>query len=215
MAVIGLSAVTVALVLVFSYATVISLYESLQPGVWGLVALTVAQLALLPTLIIWAASVLIGPGFSLGIGALVSPLGTTLQVVPALPILGVIPQDASVIGIVMIAIPVMVAGGAGLAIAQRVIGTTKALWHPITQTPIFQQPLVQLLSVATVAGLVAAGSMAVLADLASGAIGPGRFLEVGPDPSAIALWWGLEVGAGVLIGSVFGALSSLSRNSAR
>lgn len=31
---IGLAAVAVALVLVFSFATVISLYESLQPGVW-------------------------------------------------------------------------------------------------------------------------------------------------------------------------------------
>lgn len=214
-ALLGLSAVTVALVLVFSFATVISLYESLQPGVWGLVALTIAQLALLPTLIIWSATVLMGPGFSLGTGALVSPLGTNVQVVPALPILGVIPQDASVLGIVIVALPVVVAGGAGLAIATRVMGKNTRLWRDITQTSFFRQPLIQLAAVSVIAGLVASGSGALIADLASGQLGPGRFRVVGPDPGAIALWWGLEVGIGVLIGSVIGALSSLSRKYAR
>lgn len=212
---IGLAAVAVALVLVFSFATVISLYESLQPGVWGLVALTIAQLALLPTLIIWAASVMVGPGFTLGTGALVSPLGTNLQVVPALPILGVIPQDASVLGILIIAIPVMVAGGAGLAVASRVMGKRKAVWTDMSSTSFFQQPLIQIAAMALVAGLVAAGSAAVLADLASGQLGPGRFRIVGPDPGALALWWGLEVGIGVFVGSLLGALSRVTRSPAR
>ena len=212
---IGLAAVAVALVLVFSFATVISLYESLQPGVWGLVALTIAQLALLPTLIIWAASVMVGPGFTLGTGALVSPLGTNLQVVPALPILGVIPQDASVLGILIIAIPVMVAGGAGLAVASRVMGKRKAVWTDMSSTSFFQQPLIQIAAMALVAGLVAAGSAAVLADLASGQLGPGRFRIVGPDPGALALWWGLEVGIGVFVGCLLGALSRVTRSPAR
>jgi len=40
----------------------------------------------------------------------------------------------------------------------------------------------------------------------SGQMGPGRFVLVGPDPAQIALWWGLEVFIGVLLGLISGGL---------
>ncbi|HAA79717.1 MAG TPA: hypothetical protein DCE05_05355, partial [Microbacteriaceae bacterium] len=89
--VIGVASLAVSGLLVSSFGTVIGLYESLQPSLWGIVVLSMAQLAILPTIIVWATAWIVGPGFSLGVGALISPLGTNLQAVPALPILGIIP----------------------------------------------------------------------------------------------------------------------------
>ncbi|MFT2690903.1 DUF6350 family protein [Clavibacter zhangzhiyongii] len=76
-AVVAFSAVVVAVLLGLQYATVITLYETLQTGIVGGVALTLGQLALLPNLVLWASSWLIGPGFALGTGSSVSPLGTS------------------------------------------------------------------------------------------------------------------------------------------
>jgi len=209
--VVAVSALVVAAVLVASFSRVISLYESLQPGPWGIVALSIAQLALLPTVVIWAASVLVGPGFSLGIGALISPLGTTLQTVPALPILGILPTNPDVLGIAIIAVPVLVAVAAGALVAPRVMAGQRRIWLDVAGTGFFSQPLVRIAAASVVAALVTAGGGGVLAELASGQMGPGRFAEVGPDPSLLALWWGVEAGAGVLVGALTRAAVAAGR----
>jgi hypothetical protein len=81
-AVVAISAVVVAVLLGLQYATVITLYETLQTGIVGGVALTLGQLALLPNLVVWASSWLVGPGFALGSGSSVSPLGTSVGPLP-------------------------------------------------------------------------------------------------------------------------------------
>jgi hypothetical protein len=84
--VIGVAGVVVFVVVLAHYGQIISLYESLQSGLVGGIALTVGQLPLVPNLVVWAASWLLGPGFALGTGSVVSPLGTQLGLVPALPL---------------------------------------------------------------------------------------------------------------------------------
>jgi hypothetical protein len=214
-ALLAVSAVVVAIVLVGSFVTVISLYEALQPGALGIVALSIAQLALLPTLIVWAATFLIGPGFTLGTGAVVSALGTTVQVVPALPILGIIPQAPPALGFGVIAIPVIIAFIAGFALRNRLMGKKTSLFRDIGDTEFFAQPVVQIFLAAVIAGLVAAGTGAFIAELASGQMGPGRFQTVGPDPQAIALWLGLEVGIGAGVGAFAGAVSRIGHRASR
>jgi len=214
-AILALSAMVVAIMLVVSFGTVISLYEALQPGALGIVALSIAQLVLLPTLIVWAASFLIGPGFTLGVGAVVSVLGTNLQAVPALPILGIIPAQPPAMGLVIIAIPVSIAFVSGFVLRSRLLGKRERLWADIDTTGFFGQPLVQFFVTGVVAGLVAAASGALLADMVSGQMGPGRFQVVGPDPAAVALWLGLEVGIGVFAGALSGSLSRTMTGSGR
>ena len=209
--VIAIASILVAVVLAASFTRVISLYEALQPGPWGIVALSIGQLALLPTLIIWAASVLIGPGFALGTGALISPLGTTLQAVPALPVLGILPTNPEVLGIAVIAVPVVVGAIAGAILAPRVLAGARGLWTNMATTGFFSQPLVQMLLTAVLAGVVTAAGGWLLAELASGQMGPGRFQLVGPDPALIGLWWGVEAGAGVLIGLLAGGAAKPNR----
>jgi hypothetical protein len=212
--VVSFAAVAVAVLLVASFARVITIFESLQPGVMGLIALAVAQLALLPTLIVWAATWIVGPGFSLGTGALVSPLGTNLQIVPALPVLGIVPTDPPVFAFAVVAIPVLAAFILGVAVGPRVVDKG-GLLSALGGAGFLSQPLVKLAATAAVAGAVSAGFGGLLASLTSGSLGPGRFQLVGPDPAAVMLWWGLEVTLGVLMGSIAAVLNRASHRAGR
>ncbi|MBT5248388.1 MAG: hypothetical protein HOL65_06320, partial [Microbacteriaceae bacterium] len=129
-AVLGVAAVVVAGLLVAGFGTVIGLYESLQPSAWGIVTVSMAQLAILPTVIVWAVMWMVGPGFSLGLGALISPLGTQLQSVPALPLLGIVPSSVPEFAVLVILIPVTLAFVGGLASRSRLVGDQRGgLWR--------------------------------------------------------------------------------------
>ncbi|WP_343886136.1 cell division protein PerM, partial [Subtercola frigoramans] len=176
-AMVGVGALAVALLLLVNYSTVVSLYESLQSGIAGGAALTIAQIAFMPNLAIWAASWMLGPGFALGTGTSVSPLGTQLGLVPSLPVFGALPHS-SAIGFLALLIPVVVTfcittfmrsqPGVPFALTVRGIGRT--------------------LGTGFATALVAAGLLALLAMWSGGALGPGRLADVGPDPSAVFLW---------------------------
>ena len=181
---------TVALLL--GYGQVIALYESLQAGVLGGVALTVAQLALLPTVVLWAAAWLIGPGFAVGAGSAVSPIATSLGPLPAVPLLGALPAEPSPLGFLTLLVPVLAAFIAGIAVRPRLLaaldGRPSALWFVGT---------------AMLAAVVAALAMAFLAFIAAGSAGPGRLAVVGPDPITVGLWMLVET----LIGTTLGLLA--------
>jgi hypothetical protein len=213
---VGVAALSVAGLVLGSFGTMITLYESLQPGVWGIIVLSMAQLALLPTAIVWGVMWMVGPGFALGAGALVSPLGTTLQAVPALPVLGIIPANPPVGAIMVVAIPVAVAFVAGVAATTILLGDKPgSVWGSVTTTEFHQQPLLRMVAgSALAAGLGSFGGF-LLASMTSGAAGPGRFQNVGADPAQIALWWGVEIFVGVFLGLLSGALGRRSRMAAR
>ena len=52
------------------------------------IALLLAQLALVPNALVWAASYALGAGFVMGAGSVVAPAGTELGMLPGLPLLG-------------------------------------------------------------------------------------------------------------------------------
>jgi hypothetical protein len=212
----SVASIAVAILLVASFGSVISLYESLQPGTWGIIALSMAQLALLPTAIIWSALWMVGPGFALGTGALVSPVGTTLQIVPALPLLGIIPDDVPAGALIIVALPLLVCFMAGVGATTMLLGEKPGqLWRDVHSTELYRQPLVLVLCASVLAGAVTALGGFVLASLTSGAAGPGRFITVGADPGQVALWWGVEAGVGVVLGLISGALGRRGARAAR
>ena len=213
---VALSSLAIAGLVVWSFGTMIVLYESLQPGVWGIITLSIAQLALLPTAIIWGAMWMVGPGFALGTGALVSPLGTTVQAVPALPLLGIIPSTPPMGAIMIVAVPLAVSFIAGVAATRMLLGNNPgSLWRNVGDTEFHHQPLVQILSASAVAGALGSFGGFLLASMTSGSAGPGRFQNVGADPAQIALWWGLEIFVGVLLGLLSGALGRRGQKVAR
>ena len=213
---VALASLALAGLVLWSFGTMIVLYESLQPGVWGIITLSIAQLALLPTAIVWGAMWMVGPGFAVGTGALVSPLGTTVQAVPALPLLGIIPSNPPIGAIMIVAVPLAVAFIAGVAATTMLLGKNPGnLWRNVGDTEFHHQPLVQILAASAVAGVLGSFGGFVLASMTSGSAGPGRFQNVGADPAQIALWWGLEICVGVLLGLLSGALGRRGQKVAR
>lgn len=179
----AISAVAIALLLVFNWVNVIRLYEALQVTLLGGVTLTFGQIALLPNMIIYGASWLTGTGFSIGTGSHVSPLGTELGPIPAFPIFGALPVGELGFGMIVVAIPVLITFVATLAIKR----------HAEAVRFNFASPLAAALSVGVGVGVVAALEMGVLAWFASGGIGPERLSFFGINPWALILVTFVEV----------------------
>jgi hypothetical protein len=187
-----LAAVTTAAAIAVSYARTISLYEALHTEVLGGMAVTLGELAFLPNLVIWTASWLIGPGFSLGTGSGVSPLATQLGPVPAIPVLGALPSGEIAFGFLGLLVPVVVGFLVGAILGPR---ARRSLARA------------ELILVAIGIGLVGGAVLALLAWASGGAAGPGRLSNVGPNPWAVGLWGALELG----VASLIGLLASLRR----
>ncbi|TFB47385.1 DUF6350 family protein [Cryobacterium tagatosivorans] len=194
--VIAVSAAAVAVLTVVNYATVIGLYETLQAGVMGGIALTLAQLALIPNLVIWAAAWFVGPGIALGVGTSVSPVGTSLGAVPGLPILGVLPHGTLELGFVGLLVPVLIGFGAA-RLTRRLADAQGSTGAP---APGAAQRLLTGLAM----GLVGGSILGLLAWWSAGAMGPGRLAAVGPNPLLVgalaAVEIGLAAGLGLLVG---------------
>lgn len=198
-----------ALTLGINYVDVVTLSQQLHVDGVGLLALFVANLAYLPSFLAWTFSWIVGPGFALGAGSSVSPLATELGPLPSIPILGMLPSGSNpwALGIV------------ALVVISGLLATVGVLRR--RNTELRDRPTLAGIAVSiAVLVVTTALSVAFVMALASGAIGPGRLAEVGPQPWSVAGFAALEV----LIGSVVGVwltyldwsrLSAVSAASAR
>jgi len=189
--------------LVFSYATVIGLFESLGPSVVGLVTLFVVQLVFVPTLVVWLAAWFIGPGFQLGQAAQFSPLGTDIQALPALPILGALPGEVGPTGFGVLSIALIAAVIAG-ALSERGLGYSVGDKFWVTGGAVYSQPPIRGLLTALVSTATAVVVLWIPSELVTGSLGPGRFSTVGLDIPAVLAWWAVEVALGTLVGLATG-----------
>lgn len=169
---IAVSALWLALSLGYHWIAVTRLYEGLQVSLLGGIAITIAQLALLPNLVIFGASWFTGVGFSIGTGSNVSPLGTELGPIPSIPFFGGLPIGDNPVGLAVIVVPVVLALVVTLMIRSH---TGSIRFH-------FASPLSAALSLGLGIGLVASIEFAALALLASGSVGPGRLQTFGVNP---------------------------------
>ncbi|MFT4235593.1 MAG: DUF6350 family protein [Microbacterium sp.] len=203
LALVAASALGVVVTLAFHADTVVSLYQSAQVDVPGVIALSLAQLAYLPTLIAWALAWLAGPGFAIGAGTAVSPAGTELGVIPSIPLLGLVPRVAD--GWFLLVCLVPVAAGALAGWLAR--GQLSAEWEidpPVAsefENERAPEPVLPRAVLAVGIAALAAGFAALVAVASSGAIGPDRLSTVGPHPAELALAVGVEVllGAAILL----------------
>ncbi|WP_241975873.1 MULTISPECIES: DUF6350 family protein [Cryobacterium] len=187
--VVGVASVVVCVLILGNFATIIGLYETVQAGILGGIVLTLAQLALIPNLVIWAASWLVGPGIAVGAGSSVSPIGTSLGAVPGLPIFGALPHGSLAFGFLGLLAPVVFGFLAAVIIRQRTPHRGAAAPH-----------LAQRLLTGLGTGLVAGVLLGLLAWWSGGALGPGRLVEVGPNPLLVAVFAALEVGIAACAG---------------
>jgi hypothetical protein len=169
--VVGVSAVVLSVLLIANFSTILGLYEGLQGGVGGSLILTAAQLLFMPNFVMWVASWFIGTGFSIGTGSLVSPVGTDLGLVPALPILGAMPTADLAFGFLGILLPI----AAGFVAAFFI---RPALVRNLGSYATLRWIALAVLGIAIVGGVL----IGFMAWASGGAAGPGRLIDVGPAP---------------------------------
>lgn len=192
-ALLGVAAVTTAVVIAAGYGAIISLHESAQFGALGGAIVTGAELLYLPNLVVWTASWITGGGFAIGSGTSISPMGTLVGPIPAVPVLGAIPTGESPFGFAVLVIPVLVGFAAAVLLRRRLaieLGGRGSL----------SKFLVAGVGIGVVAGVV----LGALAALSSGAAGPGRLIEVGPNGWTTGLWTTVSVGIAAVIGMAAG-----------
>ncbi|WP_174843994.1 DUF6350 family protein [Cryobacterium sinapicolor] len=180
--------IAVFVLILTHYATIIGLYETVQAGVLGGIALTLLQLALIPNLVIWAASWFVGPGIAVGVGTSVSPVGTSLGTVPGLPILGVLPQGSLAYGFVGLLVPLLVGFLVTVVLRQRAAADVPP--------PSITERLLTGLGTGVVAGVL----LGLLAWWSGGAVGPGRLVQVGPNPLLVGALAAALVGFAACLG---------------
>jgi hypothetical protein len=183
---VGAALVAVALVLDFgTAATVLSRLGA--DGAGGLMY-TLVGLAFVPNAVLLAVCYLLGPGFAVGTGTVVSPTAVVLGPVPAFPLLAALPADevTPAWATWLVTTPVLVAFlAAFLAGRARPAGRAD-----LTAAG------------GLLGGLLAAAVLALLVLLAGGAAGPGRMAHVGAPTGDVLLAAASALGGGGLLGGL-------------
>ncbi|CAB4632232.1 unannotated protein [freshwater metagenome] len=177
------SSFTVAVLVAINWIDITRLYESVQVSILGAVVLTIGQLAILPNIIVFGASWFTGVGFSIGTGSLISPLGSQVGPLPAVPILGALPVGKLDFGMVAIVVVLLAAFIATVMIrksADEIRFEFATAWTAAISLG---------LSIALVTSL----QLGLLSILASGGAGPGRLSLIGINPWLLMIVSFLEV----------------------
>lgn len=161
----GSCAVVVAILLVGSLGQAADLWAALDPGAGEGVALGLACVLAVPTLVVWVAAVALGPGVSVGTDTSLDLYGAYLGDVPGLPVLAVLPDPGAFGGAVVL-----------LALVPVVSGLL-AGWR--LDVPAELGPG-RRAALGAAAGGLAGGVLGVLLLVSGGSVGPGRMSEVGP-----------------------------------
>ncbi len=106
----GLSSIVFGILLLVNISMVKNLTTVLQPGIFGGFLLLLLNILYIPNAIVSTLAYFSGAGFAVGSGTLVSPTSFRLNKIPAMPLLGALPENKSLIS--LIGILVIVAAGA-------------------------------------------------------------------------------------------------------
>ncbi|NYG60201.1 hypothetical protein BJ980_003124 [Nocardioides daedukensis] len=146
------------------------------------------MLVLVPNAMVFSASFLLGPGFTVGTGTLVSPATVAIGPVPMFPMLAALPENGPTPGWMpaLLVVPVLTAAVAVFAFQRQdpVLGWDEGALRGV------------------VGGVLAGLGLGVLAALAGGAVGPGRMAEVGPLAGEVVFHAMVSLGIGGLIGGL-------------
>lgn len=176
LAVLGLFGAGMLLVLVLMLTHVpaqSALFDQLDPGIVGGLVLTLLQLALLPLLAVWALVVLLGGTVVVGTSTGISLGEVQTGVLPALPILGALPEPGDLPGATwaLMLVPALAVGLGAVSLVRDVAGLERR--ERITAW--IGYPVVVVVAVLLLAGLT------------TGGIGDGRLVHLGPAMGTLVL----------------------------
>jgi hypothetical protein len=172
-ALLGAGAVAAGAALLVRVDDAVTMAQSLHAGTWGGLGLLMLGLAFAPVVIVWSTSYVLGAGFAIGPGIVVSafiPVTSPTQL-PPFPLLAAVPQSASPFAWALPVVGVAVGVLVGLSIAR---GARR------------EARLVRLALAIGAATLTAVGMLAV-SFLADGALGDVRLAHLGPSPTTVAV----------------------------
>jgi hypothetical protein len=162
----ALAAVAFVVALVVDFGTAANVMSQLHTDAGDVAVLGAISLLVVPNAVTWSGSYLLGPGFTVGAGTLVTPNAVALGPLPMFPLLAALPDDGDPSGWTpwLVALPVLV-GVLGAAWAQRRQPTTR--WEEGALR-------------GCAGGVLAGIAFGLMAAIAGGAVGPGRMRDVGP-----------------------------------
>ncbi len=108
----GISAIIFGLLILINISMVKNLTTVLQPGIFGGLLLLLLNILYIPNAIVSTLAYFSGVGFAVGSGTLVSPTSFRLNKIPAMPLLGALPEGKSLIS--LLGVLIVVAAGAVL-----------------------------------------------------------------------------------------------------
>ncbi len=145
-------------------------------------------LLLLPAAVLFAGAYLLGPGFAVGVGTVVSPTAVVLGPVPMVPLLAALPDTGTTPGWApwLVVTPFVLAAVVGFRVARR-------------RPP---QRLEDAVARGLGGGIAAGLLVGLLSALAGGAVGPGRMRQVGVPGLEVTLHAVTTFGVGSLVGTL-------------
>jgi hypothetical protein len=191
-----------------SVAVLVALYQgrdritqlssSLGADPVGGFVLVLGELAYLPNIVLWGVSWVLGAGFSLGDGSVVSPMVTQVGLLPAVPVFGAVPPAAS--GHWSMVWWLLVGVVAGVVAAWTAVAPRRRARFDETSL------------VGGLAGVVAGLAVTVVAVVSRGNLGVGRLVSIGPRPFELFVMSCSLLGiSGMVGGLVIGLLSRRQR----
>ncbi|CAN5706789.1 hypothetical protein BH24ACT11_BH24ACT11_04710 [soil metagenome] len=170
-AMLALSALTLVVATAWRAGQVLTIGADLEPGIAGAVGVVLLSVCTLPNAVLWTAAYLVGPGFAVGAGTVVSPDGVLLGALPAYPLFGTLPAPGPPGGwLPLLTVAPVLAGALAGVVAVRELGTSGWWWQALH---------------GGAAGVCAGLSLALLLFASGGSIGPGRMEQTGPLPAAL------------------------------
>jgi len=158
------------------FSQAVALQRQVAPGAAGL-AVALLGVSATPNAVLAAVGFLTGPGFSVGAHTSVSAFGVSSGRLPVFPLLAGVPHGRPV---------------TGLAVAVILVLALVAGWAVLRCVPASESWSRRLLD-CSVAALLAAGTLAILAALAAGDLGSGTLRGIGAE------WWAVGLGTALLV----------------
>jgi Family of unknown function (DUF6350) len=185
--------------LALDFGTAANVMSRLHTGAGDATIYTVLSATLVPNAALFAGSYLLGPGFLVGTGTIVSPSLVSLGPVPMFPLLAALPDDGPTPAwaAYLLAAPPLLAAVAA-ALAQRRAPTLR--WDEGALR-------------GGVGGVSAGLLLGILAAVSGGAAGPGRMSAVGPDAMDVMVHAVTAFGLGGVVGGL--AMTWWQRRAAR
>lgn len=174
--------------LVLDLGTAANVMSQLHTDAGAATLLVLVSLLVVPNALAFSGSYLLGPGFSVGVGTVVSPSTVVLGPLPMFPLLAALPDNGPVPAWTpyLAVLPALVAA---VAVARH---------HRLVPADGWGEALARGLAAGVLAGI----AFGFLAGLAGGAVGPGRMREVGPFELDVALHAITAFGVGGLVGAL-------------